>query len=398
VYIQVVKRIYLDYASLTPVDKRVQKEIKKYSGVEYGNPSALYASAVSAKNAIANARTRVAEVLHAHADEIFFTASGTEANNIALRAFGTAAHGSQTGAHIVVSSIEHSSIIETARALEKKGNKVTYISVNSNGLVDLENFKKSLTPETILVSVMLVNNEVGTIEPIQDIAKIVRDFRKKNNSVFPLLHTDACQASLLPLHVEKLGVDLITLDGHKIYGPRGVGMLYIRRSVLVGLKIEPVITGGGQEKGLRSGTENVPGIMGFALALERTDALREKESRRLSALRTYFIDELKKKIPQAKVNGVNENPVHNGATGGLYELTSPHIVNVSIPGIDNEFFVLKLDAKGIECSTKSACLKDEDESYVLRAMDLDSSSSIRFSFGRETTKNDLKKVIKNCIL
>ncbi len=371
--IRAMKRIYLDYASLTPIDKKVMKEIAKYSTQNYGNPSALYASAVASKKALLDARKRIAAVLHGHADEIFFTASGTEANNIILRSV-------PAGSHVIVSEIEHSSIIETCRALEKKGNKITYLGVDKNGLVNLDELKKAIVPETALVSVMMVNNEVGTIEPIQEIAKIVRDARKKfSNQIF--FHTDACQATLLPLHVEKLGIDMMTLDGHKMYGPRGVGMLYVKR----GIKIESQTTGGGQEKGLRSGTENIPGIMGFALALEIADKMREKEVARLGDLKSFFATELAKQIPQMKINGA-------------LHLTSPHILNISISGIDNEFFVLKLDAKGIECSTKSACLKDEDESYVLRAIGADSATSIRFSFGRETTKSDLKKVLKNCIL
>ncbi len=368
-----MKKIYLDYASLTPIDKRVMKEMAKYSTRDYGNPSALYASAVASKKALLDARKRIATVLHGHADEIFFTASGTEANNIVLRSVSP-------GKHIIVSAVEHSSVIETCRALEKKGIRVTYITVDKNGLVNLDELKKAITPETALISVMMVNNEIGTIEPMQEIAKIVRDARKKYlNQIF--FHTDACQASLLPLHLEKLGVDMITLDGHKMYGPRGVGVLYVKR----GIKLEPQTTGGGQEKGLRSGTENIPGIVGFALALEIADKMREKEVARLGDLKSFFVTELAKKMPGLKINGD-------------LALTSPHILNISISGIDNEFFVLKLDAKGIECSTKSACLKDEDESYVLRAIGADSATSIRFSFGRETTKSDLKKVLKNCIL
>lgn len=328
--------------------------------MDYGNPSALYASAVAAKKAVQDARTRIAKVLHAHPDEIYFTASGTEANNIVLKGIK---------GDVIVSSVEHSSIIETMK-------DATVVGVDKDGVVDLDALKKAITEETRLVSIMLVNNEIGTIEPIQEIAKIVRDARKKFGTTI-LLHTDACQAGLLPLHVEKLGVDLMTLDGHKLYGPRGIGMLYVKR----GVTIEPLITGGGQERGLRSGTENVPAIMGFALALEIADTIRDEEWKRLSDLKEFFIMGLK----NFKINGAAD-------------VTSPHILNISLPGIDNEFFVLKLDAKGIECSTKSACLRDEDESYVLKAIGADSKTSVRFSFGRNTTKSELKKVLKNVIL
>jgi cysteine desulfurase len=365
-----MKKIYLDYASLTPIDRKVAKEIKKYSSADYGNPSALYTSAVKSKKAVQDARVRIAKVLHAHADEIYFTGSGTEANNLALNVSG----------EIVISAIEHSSIIE------KKG--VTVVGVNSNGVVNFEELEKAITAETRLVSVMYVNNEIGTVQPIAEIAKIVRDARKKFGTTI-LLHTDACQAGLFPLHVEKLGVDLMTLDGHKLYGPRGIGMLYIKR----GVKLDPIIFGGGQEKGLRSGTENVPAIMGFALALEIADKIRDKEAKRISDLKSFFVGELKKGIPNLKINGVNEEIVE-----GRYDLSSPHIVNISFPNIDSEFFVLKLDAAGIECSTKSACLRDEDESYVLRAIGADSRTSVRFSFGRDTGKSDLKKVAKKSIL
>lgn len=358
-----MKKVYLDYASLTPVDKRVLRHMKKYQTKEYGNPSALYASGVAAKKALLEAREKVAKVLHAHPDEIIFTASGTESNNLVLHNF--------LDRHVMISAIEHSSIIENVNK------KVTCISVDKDGLVDLESLKKSITPETVLVSVMMVNNEIGAIEPIQEIAKIIRHVRKNNNSIYPLFHTDACQAIHLPIHIEKLGVDLLTLDGHKIYGPRGVGMLYIRR----GIELAPLIHGGGQERGLRSGTENVAAIQGFACALELADKMREVETVRISTLKNFFAEELYKINNRISINGNSEK-------------TSPHILNISIPNIDNEFFVLQLDAKGIECSTKSACLKDEDESYALKAIETDSKNSVRFSFGRDTTKFDIKYVLK----
>lgn len=338
-----MKKMYLDYASLTPIDRRVMKEIKKYSGADYGNPSALYASAVAAKKAVESAKKRIAAVLHAHSDEIVFTSGGTESNQLAL-----------FGKNVLTSDIEHSSIA-----------RKNAVSVNSNGVINLEELKKKITADTEMVSIMYVNNETGAIQPISDIAKVVRDTDKKYNKKI-LFHTDASQAGLLPLHVEKLGVDLMTLDGSKLYGPRGVGILYVKRGTV---QIE------------RAGTANVPAIMGFALALEIAEKSRDKESARLAGLKDFFI----KNLPKAKINGD-------------VSMTSPHILNISIPGIDNEYMILKLDARGIECSTKSACLFNEDESYVLKAMGADSASSIRFSFGRGTTKSQLKKVLKNIIL
>lgn len=345
-----MKRIYLDYASLTPIDKGVMKQMKKYSTGDYTNPSALYLSAVNAKRALEDAKNRVAKVLHAHPDEIIFTSGGTESNRLVLDSY--------KGKHIIISAIEHSSIIRNTEA--------TIIPVDKEGIVDLEFLKKSITPDTALVSIILVNNEIGTIEPIHEIAKIVRDANKKFNTKI-LLHTDASQAvTHLPLYVEKLGIDLMTLDGHKMYGPRGVGMLYVKRG---SVKID------------RSGTESIPGIMGFAYALELAEKVREKETKRIQELKKYFIEELFKLNSGIKINGSLEN-------------STPHILNISIPDIDGEFFVLQLDAEGIECSTKSACLRDEDESYVIKTIGADSKSSLRFSFGRGTVKKDIKKTIK----
>jgi cysteine desulfurase len=356
-----MKRIYLDYASLTPIDKGVMKQIVKYSTGEYSNPSSLYASGVASKRAVEEAKERIAGVLHAHQDEIIFTSGGTESNDLVLR--------KSVGKKIMVSAIEHSSI--TNNDLNKE---VVRIPVDQNGIVDLEFLKKNLSKEIGLVSIMLVNNEIGSIEPIHEVVKIVRDFNKDNSTSIKV-HTDACQAAIhLPLYVEKLGVDMMSLDGGKIYGPRGMGMLYVKRGVseVVG-KIE------------RAGTENVPGIMGFAFALELAEKMREKETIRVAELKSFFFSELKKINPEIKVNG---------SMNGLLENSVPSILNISIPNIDNEFFLLQLDAKGIEVSTKSACLRDEDESYVLKAIGASSKNSVRFSFGRGTTKVEVKRVLK----
>ncbi len=354
-----MKRIYLDYASLTPLDKGVMKEIRKYSTEEYTNPSALYVSAINAKNAIEDAKIRIAKVIHAHSDEIVFTSGGTESNHLILKEF--------QDNQIIISNIEHSSIIKNTKAI--------HIPVDKDGIVDLEILKKYITPEIKLVSIMLVNNEIGSIQPIQEIAKIVRDFKKNSGGQFPLLHTDACQAMIhLPIYIEKLGVDLLTLDGHKIYGPRGIGMLYIKRGTL---NIH------------RAGTENVAGIMGFVYAMEIAEKMREKETLRITELKNYFINEL------IKINSeINLRYEYSLKINGNLQTSSPHILNISISNIDNEFFLLQLDAKGIEISTKSACLTDENESYVLRAIGANSKNSLRFSFGKYTKKSDLKFTIK----
>jgi cysteine desulfurase len=276
---------------------------------------------------------------------------------------------------------------------------VTRLPVDSAGIVSLDELKKSIKPNTFLVSIMMVNNEVGTIQSIYEALKIVRHARKVNanasagNSKYPLFHTDAAQALYEDINMEKLGVDLLTLDGSKVYGPRGIGCLYIRRST----PIEQIIYGGGQERGIRSGTENVPAIMGFAKALELLGAEHIKMGHftqvkwSVGNARTLLTEKLKAIRPDITINGVESNADSRTAKASQ---ASPHILNVSIPGIDNEFFVLQLDARGIACSTKSSCLRDIDESYVLRAMGADSKTSIRFSFGRWTKKSDINKAAK----
>ena len=344
-----MSKIYLDYASLTPIDKGVMKIMKKYSKGEYTNPSSLYTSGVKAKRAIDEAKTDIAKLIHAHPDELVFTSGGTEANDLVFRMC--------QGKKVMISAVEHSSIIENENAI--------LIPVDKNGIVDLDFIKENLNPEIYLVSIMYVNNEIGSVQPINEIAKIIRDFNKKNSTNI-LFHTDASQAvSLMTIFVEKLSVDLMTFDGHKIYGPRGMGMLYVKR----GIEIK------------RRGTENVPAIMGFSYALSINEKIKEKENKRISEIKSFLYKGLREINPQTKINGSLEN-------------STPHILNVSIPNIDNEFFLLQLDVKGIEESTKSACLRDEDESYVLKAICANSKNSIRFSFGRDTSMGDIKYTLK----
>jgi cysteine desulfurase len=400
------RRIYLDYASLTPIDPRVVKEVVKYSNIEYANPSSWYSEGVTAKDALARARAIVAGFIHAHPDEIIFTSGGTEANNLALKGVVRASRANGVdNPHIIISAIEHSSIMESANELERQGCEITRIPVDHRGVVVLDELRKAIKENTVLITVMTVNNETGVIQPIREIAKIVRDVRKghkfsnpqsailssSNLSIrqYPIFHTDAAQALYTELFVEKMGVDLLTLDAGKMYGPRGVGCLYMKRDTL----ILPIIFGGGQEAGMRSGTENIPGIMGFAKAVRIAEKERSKEAKKqiFLQLKSTMIVGLKKIRSDIFVNGEEAE-------------CSPHILNVSIPGIDNEFFVFQLDAKGIACSTKSSCLlaqggsrkgsQDEDESYVLQAMKADSRSSIRFSFGRWTKKGDIRKALK----
>jgi cysteine desulfurase len=389
------RKIYLDNASLTPTDERVSSVVTKYIKDEgagkYGNPSSIYTAGVEAKKALESARATCALAINAHKDEIIFTAGGTEANNIAIQGVVEALIVSgkkYKDIHIIVSEIEHTSVLETALALKKKGVHVDMAPVKPNGIVDLDAFKKLLRPSTALVSIMMVNNEIGTIQPIGEIVKIVRDFRKKDGknkkssltfSQYPLIHTDACQALLyLEINMEKLGVDLLTIDSNKIYGPHGVGALYIRRSAQP--LIAPIIFGGGQEKNLRSGTENVPAIVGMAKAIEIATTEREREVKRLTSLRDYCFDKISSSITGLTLQGDRIQRIANN-------------LNVSIPNVDHEFLVLELDVRGIMCSTKSACLRDADESYVLKAIS-GPSSSLRISVGRFTTRHDIDDFVK----
>lgn len=378
-----MKRIYLDYAAITPIDKGVLKVMKEYSRPCYGNASSLYEEGVKARKALEKGRRETADFFGAHADEIIFTASGTEANNIALSGvIETALARGNTTPHVITSQIEHASVLETLRAFEKKGVKVDYVGVDEKGIVSPDEIKKKLNSNTCLVSLMMVNNEIGTIQPIREVAKVIRHHyahAEKISSAKIFFHTDASQAPLyLPLEVEKLGVDMITIDGHKIHGPRGIGALYIRR----GTPLATFIHGGGQEKGIRSGTENLPSIMGFAFALSLAKKLREKESKRVEALRDYCIEKL------VAFSGIVLN--------GDAHLRIPHNINISIPDIDNEFLVLMLDASGIACSTKSSCLRDEHDSYVIRALGTSgwqAKNSIRFTLGRETRRQDIDHLL-----
>jgi cysteine desulfurase len=374
------KRINLDYASLTPIDKRVLFVMNKYSLDKFANPGAWYKEGVSAKKSVDTARKNISQLLSAHADEIYFTSGGTEANNIAILGSINSLHKKGVAfddMHIIISAIEHSSVIECANHAKELGVGVDILPVDNKGVIKIDELKKLIRPQTILVSIMMVNNEIGTVQPIKDITKIIRKARE--NSIFdsdkkyPLLHTDASQAFLLEkINLVEQSVDLLTLDSSKVYGPRGIGALYIRRDT----PISPVIFGGGQEKGIRSGTENLPAIMGFAKALEIAKNSREENREKFISLREYFVNSLKSIGKDISINGE-----------GI------HIINISIPGIDSEFFVLQLDANGIACSTKSSCMRDEDESYVLRSIGANSSESIRFSFGINTKKSDIDRVI-----
>ncbi|MBU6414693.1 cysteine desulfurase [Patescibacteria group bacterium] len=392
------QEIYLDHAATTYLDPRVKSAMDLYWEEEFGNPSSLYRTGRRAKDALDGARASVARMLNAKPDEIIFTGGGTEAINLAI--FGGAHFYSNilknvgmSRGHLITSKIEHHAVLRSCEALEKEGFEVTYLNVDENGLVNPEDVKRALRPDTILVSVMYANNEIGTIEPIEEIAQIIREYREEKRKLvaegdknvherLPLFHTDACQAAgALDVNVQKLGVDLLAFNGSKMYGPKGVGCLYVRR----GVQLKPLIYGGGQERGMRSGTENVPGIIGFAKAFEIAHEEKEKENKRLTKLRDYFISELQTRIPKVVLNG---HPTRR----------LPNNVNVSVLDIEGEAVILHLDSYGIAISTGSACTSESlDPSHVILALGRPyeyAHSSLRFTLGRRTTKEDLDYVLE----
>ncbi len=378
------KTINLDTASATPVDPRVFKKMLPYFSQEYGNPSSIHQLGVKAAAAKEEARQKIAAILGAQADEIVFTSGGTEGDNLALLGVAQALLLQkiikQPG-HILTTTIEHSAVLESCQTLAKNGWKVSYAPVEGSGLVDLTQFKKLLRPETAIVSVMYANNEIGTIEPLAEIRKILRGHREKNRkNLLPFFHTDACQAPrFLPLKVEKLGVDLLTINSSKIYGPKGIGALYVRR----GTPLRPLLFGGGQERGRRSGTENVAAIVGLAEALSLCNPT--KETARLLPRRDYFIKQLQKTIAAVKINGDLDRRL-------------PNNINVTLLDVSAELAVIELDRRGILSSTGSACSSNNrGESHVIMSLGHDENyagSTIRFSLGRDIVKKDIDYTIR----
>lgn len=365
------RNVYMDYAAATPLDSRVLEAMLPYLTTEFGNPSSIHAAGVRAKAALEGARKSVADVLGAHADEIVFTSGATESINLAIRGLLARYPG-----HVVSVATEHQA---TLSALE--GADATLISVDESGTPSVDAILASIRPDTVLVSIMLANNESGTLAPLADIGRALERLRRANDSVFPVLHTDATQAAnYVDLNVERLHVDMLSLSGSKMYGPKGTGVLFARR----GVELMPMIVGGKQEASLRAGTENVAGIVGFASALTIASQVRDSETKRLVALRKRLIDGLFAAIPGVELNG----PI----TQSL-----PNIVNFSSPGLEGEELVLRLDAHGIACSTASACRGGSSPSHVLAALGLSSDrvrSSIRLSLGRQTTEEDVDFVLK----
>lgn len=381
------KTIYLDHAATTPMDERVLDAMRPYFVDIYGNPSSFHTVGMQAKDAVTQARETIASLIGAHEDEIIFTSGGTESDNLAVigvpRYFAKSVlEKTRKLPHVITSAIEHHAVLEPLIALERKKEiELTIVGVNREGQVSVDDIVAALTPQTVLVSIMTANNEIGTIQPIAEIGRELLKWRKAQQTLLPYLHTDACQAmGFLDLQVEKSHVDLLTINGSKMYGPKGVGALYVRR----GVKFQPFFIGGGQERALRSGTENVPGIVGLAKAFELAQADREAESMRLIALRDRLAQGLLA-IPKSILNG---HPTER----------LPNSVNISFLDIEGEAAVLYLDAEGIMASTGSACASTSlDPSHVILATGLSyeaAHGSIRFTLGHATTSEDVEYVIE----
>ncbi|OGN91644.1 MAG: cysteine desulfurase NifS [Chloroflexi bacterium RBG_13_48_17] len=367
-----MKRIYLDYAATTPTHPEVLKAMLPYFTDAFGNPSSIHSFGQEARDAIEKARNQVAALIGAKSEDVVFTGSGTEADNFALKGLILANQGK--GNHIITSSIEHHAVLETCRFLEKQGFSVTYLPVDGYGMVDPGSVKKAITARTVLISIMHANNEVGTIEPIAEIGNIAREAEV-------YLHTDAVQAAgRVPVDVNKLNVDLLSMSAHKLYGPKGIGALYIRK----GTKISPFMHGGSQERGKRAGTENVPGIVGFGKAAEIAQQEMLEEAQKLTVLRDRLIEGILKSIERTRLNG---HPV----------MRLPNNVNVSVDFVEGESMLLNLDLAGICASTGSACSSEDLEpSHVLVAMGLpllQAHGSLRFTSGKWTAEEDISQVL-----
>jgi cysteine desulfurase len=368
-----MKRIYLDHAATTPADHRVVEAMLPYFSDSFGNPSSIHSLGLETRTAVGEARERVASLIGAASDEIIFTSGGTEADNLAIK--GAAAANAHRGRHVVTTRIEHHAVEESCRYLEGLGFSVTFVGVDQYGLVDPRDIERALTAGTVIISVMHANNEVGTIQPIAEIGRMARE----RGIIF---HTDAVQtAGHIPVKVDELGVDLLAISGHKLYGPKGVGALYVRK----GTRIAAFMHGGGQERGLRSSTENVPGIVGLGQAAEIARAEMGAEVGRLTRMRERLVEGVIERIPQIRLNG---HPTRR----------LPNNVNVSVASVEGESLAVSLDLEGIAVSTGSACSSETMEpSHVLTAMGVPvelARGSVRFSLGRENTDAEIDRVLE----
>jgi cysteine desulfurase len=364
--------IYLDTSATTPVDPKVVKAMQPYFSELYGNPGSMHNKGLEASNSLEEAREKISKILNCQPEDIIFTGSGTESINLALK--GYALRNRKKGNHIITTTIEHHAVLDTLEYLTKQGFEVTQIPVEKNGIVLIDKIKQAIREDTILISVMYANNEIGTLQPIKEISQIA----KQKGIIF---HTDACQApNSETLDVNELGIDMLSLNGSKIYGPKGVGCLYRKK----GINLEALIHGGGQEFNLRSGTENIPNIVGFTKALEIAQSSREEYTKRITELRDYLVKGLLK--------------INNTLLNGDPEKRIPNNVNVAFLNVEGEAILLDLDEEGICASSGSACTsKSLDPSHVILAMGGPyevAQGSIRFSLSKYTTKEELDYVIE----
>lgn len=365
---------YFDNAATTAVREEVLKEMIPYFTINYGNPSAIYQVGREAKRGMDKARQRVADAINCNMHEIYFTSCGSESDNLAIK--GVAYANKEKGNHIITTKIEHHAVLNSCQTLERQGFKVTYLNVDENGTVNIQELLNSITENTILISIMFANNEIGTIEPIEKIGKIARD---KNI----LFHTDAVQAiGNVRIDVQKLNVDLLSMSGHKFYGPKGIGALYVKD----GVNFEKIQDGGHQEKNKRAGTENVAEIVGLGKAIELIYDEFDQYNKKLRDLRDYYFSEVEKKIPDIKINGDRENRLPGNA-------------NISFKGVNAQKLLFSLDELGICASAGSACSTgDSEPSHVLTSIGLSkelSSSTLRTSFGYSNTKEDIDFLVES---
>ena len=368
--------VYFDHAATTNVKEEVLKEMIPYFTLNYGNPSSIYSIGRYSKKAIETARQKVAKAINCKPKEIYFTSCGSESDNLAIK--GVAYANKEKGNHIITSKIEHPAVLNTCKTLEKQGFNVTYIGVKEDGIIDIEELKNSITKNTILISIMTANNEIGTIEPIQEIGKIA----KEKNIYF---HTDAVQAiGNIEIDVEKMNIDLLSMSAHKFYGPKGIGALYVKD----GINFQKIQDGGHQEKDKRAGTENTASIVGMGKAIELSYKNLNNYNKKLTELRDYYLSEVQRKIPNIKING------------GMKERL-PGNANVSFKDISGDELLFKLDSYGICASAGSACSSSNPEpSHVLVAIGTPKeliNNSLRITFGEENTKEQVDYLVNNLV-
>ena len=369
-----MKEVYFDNSATTKLDEEVLKEMMPYLKEYYGNASSIYKIGRQSKEAIEEAREKVAKVLNCETDEIYFTAGGSESDNTAIR--GIAYKNQNKGKHIITSKIEHPAVLDTCKQLEKEGYEVTYLNVKNDGIIDLEELKKAIKPETILITIMFANNEIGTIQPIKEIGKIA----KEHNIIF---HTDAVQAVGSELiDVKNMNIDALSMSAHKFYGPKGIGVLYVRKNV----EFQKFINGGHQERNKRAGTENVAAIVGLGKAIEIAYKNLNEHTDKIRKLRDYYISEVQKRIPDITINGNMEKRL-------------PGNSNISFKNVDGESLLINLDLKGIYASSGSACTSGSlDPSHVLIAIGLSNElarSSLRVTIGKYNTKEEVDYLLEN---